>query len=109
VVGRNIDQGRAQDRELTYEKAVVKQTSNLDVRRPRKAANIEPDAVFFPISYAGEPEEASYGGRIIRVDLKRSSLFAMGVNLPLENDDEVVKADLLVGSDGVARAIRVIK
>ncbi len=109
VVGRNLNPGRAQDRDLRYEKAVERQTANADVRRPRKAANIEPDANFYAISYAGDPEETSVGGRIIRVDLKRSSLLAMGINLPLENDDGPVKADLLVGSDGVTRAIRVIK
>ncbi len=109
VVGRNLNPGRAQDRDLRYEKAIVRQAPNADNRKPRKAANIEPDADFYAISYAGDPEETSAGGRIIRVDLKRSSLLAMGVRLSLENDDEVVKADLLVGSDGVTRAIRVIK
>lgn len=109
VVGRNPTTGRAQDRDVRYEKAVVRQTPNANVRKLRKAANIEPDADFYILSYAGDPEETSIGGRIIRVDIKRSSLLAMGVNLPLENDDEAVKADLLVGSDGVTRAIRVIK
>ena len=41
--------------------------------------------------------------------MPRSALFAMGVNIPLENDAEVVKADLLVGTDGVTRAIRVVE
>ena len=109
VVGRNPFPGRAPDRDLRFEKAVVKQVSNSGYRRPQRIVDIEPDADFYAISYAGDPAETSGGGRIIRVDLERSSLFAMGVNLSLENDDEIVKADLLVGSDGVTRAIRVIK
>ena len=108
-VGRNPSPGRAQDRDFTYEKAVVRQAPNAMGRKPQRSVDIEPEADFYPISYGGDPAETSDGGRIIRVDLERSSLFAMGVNLSLENDDEIVKADLLVGSDGVTRAIRVIK
>ena len=109
VVGRNPSPDRAPDRDLRFKKAVVKQVSNSGYRRPQRIGDKEPDPDFYAISYAGDPAETSSGGRIIRVDLKRSSLFAMGVNLSLENDDEVVKADLLIGSDGVTRAIRVIK
>ena len=50
----------------------------------------------------------SGGGQVVRVEMKRSSLFALGVNIPLENDDTVIKADLLIGRDGVTRAIRMI-
>lgn len=63
---------------------------------------------FYPVGYTGDPDETSVGGRIIRVDMDRSSLFALGVNLPLENEDETVKTDLLVGSDGVTRALRIV-
>ncbi|HEX6124764.1 MAG TPA: hypothetical protein VFZ23_05265 [Pyrinomonadaceae bacterium] len=64
---------------------------------------------FYALSYAGDPNETERGGRIVRVDIPRSALFAMGVDIPLENETETVKADLLVGNDGVTRAIRVVK
>ena len=64
---------------------------------------------FYAVSYAGDPNETERGSRIIRVEMSRSALFAMGVDIPLENDAEVVKADLLVGTDGVTRAIRVVE
>ncbi len=64
---------------------------------------------FYALSYAGDPNETERGGRIVRVDLPRTVLFAMGVDIPLENEVETVKAELLVGSDGVTRAIRVIR
>ena len=64
---------------------------------------------FYAVSYAGDPHETQRGGRIVRVDIPRSTLFAMGVDIPLENETETVKADLLIGSDGVTRAIRVVK
>ena len=62
---------------------------------------------FYAISGA-EAADAS-GGRIVRVDLPRASLFAMGINVPLENDSDTVKADILIGPDGVTRAIRLVK
>lgn len=64
---------------------------------------------FYALSYAGDPNETDRGGRIVRVDVPRSTLFAMGIDVPLENETETVKADLLIGSDGVTRAIRVVK
>ena len=80
------------------------------VRTVRKPTTRVPDAgEFYAVSYAGDRNEMERGGRIIRVDMPRSALFAMGVNIPLENDAEVVKADLLVGSDGVTRAIRIVE
>lgn len=109
VVGRNPSPGRATDRDVVYEKAVVRQTPNNGGRKPRLVVSSEPDGDFYAISYGGDPSDTSDGGHVIRVDMKRSSLFAMGVNVPLENDGEFVKADLLIGRDGVTRAIRVIK
>ena len=81
-------------------------------RRKRSAAQqirYEGEGDFYALSYAGDPNETERGGRIVRVDIPRSTLFAMGVDVPLENESETVKADLLIGSDGVTRAIRVVK
>ena len=86
------------------EKAILMRTE--PVSRPR--SNAEPDTRFLPVSYTGDPDEVSGGGQVVRVEMKRSSLFALGVNIPLENDDTVVKADLLIGRDGVTRAIRLV-
>lgn len=47
-------------------------------------------------------------GRIVRVTLPRASLVALGANISLEGDRQNVTADLLVGADGVPRAIRVV-
>jgi hypothetical protein len=79
--------------------------------RPKQSAaqRVRYDGDFYALSYAGDPNETERGGRIVRVDIPRSTLFAMGVDVPLENETETVKADLLIGSDGVTRAIRVVK
>jgi hypothetical protein len=73
-----------------------------------KSAPVEPEGEFYAIDGVGNIDRAA-GGRIIRVDVARSSLFAMGMNVPLENESPVVKADLLVGPDGITRGIRVVK
>ncbi|PYS98820.1 MAG: hypothetical protein DMF63_14625 [Acidobacteria bacterium] len=77
--------------------------------RPISARQVDDQNEFYALSYAGDPNETERGGRIVRVDISRASLFAMGFDLPLENESETVRADLLVGSDGVTRAVRVVK
>jgi hypothetical protein len=101
-----LSTGRATKRDFRVERTVEIRSAE---RFTRPLINAEPEAEFYPVAYTGDPDETSDGGRIIRVDLKRSSLFALGINLPLENDDATVKADLFIGSDGVTRAIRVVR
>ncbi|HLL99653.1 MAG TPA: hypothetical protein VK400_01245 [Pyrinomonadaceae bacterium] len=71
----------------------------------------EPEGEFYALASAGNSPagEAGEDLRIIRAELSRSSLFALGVNLPIENESEKIKTDLLVGADGVAKAIRFVK
>jgi hypothetical protein len=63
---------------------------------------------FFPLSYGGDqkPMEA---GEVIRVQMPRSALIAFGLPVNVERADVPVKADLLVGEDGLARAIRFVR
>ena len=102
-----LSKGRAAKSEFRVERAVARRSVGRAATTPR--VTIDADGEFYPVAYTGDPAETAGGGRIIRVDLKRSSLFALGVDLPLENEKETVKADLLVGSDGVTRAVRVVK
>lgn len=82
-------------------------------KRPRSRQvlpdiEFDSDGEFYPVAYTGDIEEAVAGARIIRVDMNRSSLYALGVDLPLENDAETIKTDLLVGPNGVTRAVRLV-
>ena len=65
--------------------------------------------VFYPLEVAGSWEAAGEDLRVVRAELSRAELFALGVNLPVENESARVKTDLLVGADGVARAIRLVE
>lgn len=53
-----------------------------------------------------EPMES---GEVIRVQMPRSALITLGLPVNVENADEPVLADLLIGEDGLARAIRFVR
>ena len=100
-----LSAGRANKFETKSERAEQRVTNQPTSRRP---AVVEPDAEFVAVSYTGDPHETSGGGRIIRVDMKRSSLYALGIDVPLENAGDTIKADLLIGADGVTRGVRIV-
>ena len=49
------------------------------------------------------------GGQIVRVRLRRSALIRFGLPVNMDRYNENVKADVLVGSDGLAHAIRFVQ
>lgn len=100
-----LSAGRANKFETKSERVEQRVTNQPTSRRP---AVVEPDAEFVAVSYTGDPHETSGGGRIIRVDMKRSSLYALGIDVPLENAGDTIKADLLIGADGVTRGVRLV-
>jgi len=61
---------------------------------------------FFPVSYAAAPAEY---GTVVRVRLPRSALTSFGLPVNVERAAEPVKADVLLGEDGIARAIRFVR
>jgi len=78
---------------------------NIARREPREIEEVGP---FQSLTFAGDVD-ASKEDQIIRVELPRSSLFAMGINVPVENEkNEKVRADLLIGDDGVMKAVRLV-
>jgi hypothetical protein len=63
---------------------------------------------FMPVGYAN-PMDLQDGGQIMRVELPRSTLAGFGLPVNMERVNERVKADVLVGPDGQARAIRFVQ
>ena len=78
-------------------------------RRAKRPPAKDAEPVFHPIGFAERAEDAVIDGRVVRVEMPRSALFALGIDLPLENGTRSVKADLLVGADGTPRAIRLVE
>lgn len=91
---------------------ITKPAENTPSLRRRKARPVpvqQADPVFYPIGLAERAEDAAIDGRVVRVEMPRSALFALGMDLPLENGTRAVKADLLVGADGIPRGIRLVE
>jgi hypothetical protein len=63
---------------------------------------------FLPFTSAGSFEQMD-GGQLVRVEIPRSALVSFGLPMNIERADERIKADVLIGNDGVARAIRFVR
>ena len=71
----------------------------------------EPERVTEFISLiAGAPAATPLeGGQLVRVQLPRAALASLGLPLNAERENELVRADVLLGNDGLARAIRFVR
>jgi hypothetical protein len=63
---------------------------------------------FFLLNYDAD-QRPMESGELIRVQMPRSALVKFGLPVNVEHADVPVKADLLVGEDGLARAIRFVQ
>ena len=63
---------------------------------------------FMPLGYAG-PINVQDGGQLVRVELPRTAMLSMGLPVNMDRYSERVKADVLLGADGFARAIRFVQ
>lgn len=63
---------------------------------------------FIPL-VQGDSLNLMESGQLVRVELPRSALVAFGLPMNMERADERVKADVVVGNDGLARAIRFVR
>jgi len=72
-----------------------------------RSAASETVSEFIPLTELADATAIS-SGTIVRVEMPRASLIAMGLPLNAERAHETVKADIVVGDDGLARAIRLV-
>lgn len=63
---------------------------------------------FMPIGYLNSASLQD-GGSVVRVELPRSTIVSMGFAVNMDRYGERVKADVLMGADGLARAIRFVQ
>ena len=105
------EQQPAREPELvkTVIKRPVEVPQDVRPRRAKREAEKTAESVFHPIGLVEKAFDAAIDGRVVRVEMPRSALFALGVDLPLENGTRLIKADLLVGADGSPRAIRLVE
>jgi hypothetical protein len=85
--------------------AVPKPSIN-ESRKTSTSAEIATD--FMPVSYGDNLNEID-NGRIVRVEMPRSALAQFGLPVNMERANERIKADVLLGDDGMPRAIRFVR
>ena len=95
------------------EEVVAQKPRRRTVRRPANSVianhvNREIATDFMPLGYLN-PATLQDGGQIIRVELPRSSLVNFGLPVNMNRYHEKVKADVLLGTDGLAHAIRFVQ
>jgi hypothetical protein len=81
-------------------------TSITNQSKPRTTSEIATD--FIPVTYGGAANLAE-GGRMVRVELPRSAMASFGLPVNMDRANEKVKADVLLGVDGLAHAIRFVR
>jgi len=77
-------------------------------RRRARTRSIEVATDFFPLTFIAD-STALESGQVVRVRVPRSALVSFGVPMNVERAGELVKADVVIGDDGLARAIRFIQ
>lgn len=82
-------------------------TSILSVRRSAPVASEPSVAAFTPLVY-GDPLAGVDAVHVVRVEVTRSALAGYGLPVSAGAEASRVSADVLVGQDGLARAIRFV-
>src|SRR5262249_62400278 len=84
--------------------------SNTESHRFRKARNspAETTTDFFPLMDEDDLESLE-SAQVVKVELPASVLVAAGLPAGLQTDGQAVTADLVLGQDGLARAIRFVR
>ncbi len=77
-----------------------------DLNKPAADAEIATD--FIPLMNRESLAQMD-GGQVMRVELPRSALMSFGLPMDMERASERIKADVVVGNDGLARAIRFVR
>ncbi|HMG32661.1 MAG TPA: hypothetical protein VKM94_01890 [Blastocatellia bacterium] len=88
--------------------AMASAQDNSNRRANDRANDSEVATEFFPMTASPALSEGD-SGQILRVELPRRALMTFGLPFDPNRPDQRVKADVVLGSDGVARAIRFVK
>ncbi len=95
----------------------AKATAQLNPQNKDDALSKDKDAMpvtaeiatdFIPLIQSGNLTRME-GGQVVRVEMPRSALAQFGLPINLERAGERIKADVVVGNDGLARAIRFVR
>jgi hypothetical protein len=100
----------AEDALATHQTTVVTVSQPLRQRHRARASNntsAEPVTQFFPLlEPGGMPTESL---RLVRIELPKSAMAELGLTIDPETAGRLVTADVILGDDGLARAIRFVR
>ncbi len=68
----------------------------------------EVTSAFMPLRYVSA-SNLQDGGQVVRVEMSRAAMASLGVPVNMDRYGERVKADVVLGVDGLARAIRFVQ
>ena len=87
--------------------AAIRPLPAIHKRKPKQAAPEDPEPQFVRIPYS-LPLEPYERAEIVRMEMPVSALAAAGIHISTPDTSARAQADLVVGEDGMARAVRVI-
>jgi hypothetical protein len=74
---------------------------------PEAVTTYEVVTAFLPLTYRSVPMT---DGQLVRVELPRTALASFGLDqIESQDDTAIVQADVVVGEDGLARAVRFVR
>jgi hypothetical protein len=76
-------------------------------RTPRVKERADDAGEFFPLTFVAKSGPAEFV-QTVRVEISRSMLLSMGLPVNIDRGEGLIKADIIIGEDGVARAVRII-
>jgi hypothetical protein len=77
-------------------------------RRQAASRSTEIATDFLPLTFVDDASDQE-SGHVVRVKVPRSALIAFGVPMNMERAGELITADVVIGGDGLARAIRFVQ
>jgi hypothetical protein len=92
---------------MTSPASASEEPSDSRVAQPQMAAIDDAASDFVPLPYAGDPMLAG-SGAVVRVEMTGAMLQLLGFPITGESSARRVQADLVLGQDGFARAIRFV-
>jgi hypothetical protein len=77
-------------------------------RRQSESRTNEVATDFLPLTFTAD-STSQVRGHLVRVTVPRSALVAMGLPMNAQRASELVRADVFIGDDGLARSIRFVQ
>lgn len=87
--------------------ATVARTSGKTIRRHKLPVKNEDAAGLLPLTFVARPGPTEFI-QTVRVEISRAKLLSMGLPVNVDRGEGMVKAEIIIGEDGVARAVRIL-